>query len=79
MARGSEKRSGRKCDWRSRRLKRQGVQPGLAAVLVGDNPASQVYVRNKIKACQNLGIYSREDSPGQVRRRRRNCCARLKP
>ena len=46
-------------------LKRQGVQPGLAAVLVGDNPASQVYVRNKIKACQNLGIYSREDSAGQ--------------
>ena len=41
-------------------LKGQGVQPGLAAVLVGDNPASQVYVRNKIKACQNLGIYSRE-------------------
>jgi methylenetetrahydrofolate dehydrogenase (NADP+)/methenyltetrahydrofolate cyclohydrolase len=41
-------------------LKRQGVQPGLAAVLVGDNPASQVYVRNKIRACENLGIYSRE-------------------
>jgi methylenetetrahydrofolate dehydrogenase (NADP+) / methenyltetrahydrofolate cyclohydrolase len=41
-------------------LKRQGVQPGLAAVLVGDNSASQVYVRNKIKACQSLGIYSRE-------------------
>ncbi len=41
-------------------LKRGGVQPGLAAVLVGDNPASQVYVRNKIKACQSLGIYSRE-------------------
>ena len=41
-------------------LKRQGVQPGLAAVLVGDNPASQVYIRNKIKACENLGIYNRE-------------------
>ena len=41
-------------------LKRQGLQPGLAAVLVGDNPASQVYVRNKIKVCENLGIYSRE-------------------
>lgn len=48
-------------------LKRQGVQPGLAAVLVGDNPASQVYVRNKIKACQNLGIYSRETRlPGET-------------
>jgi len=41
-------------------LKRQGVQPGLAAVLVGDNPASQVYVRNKIRACENLSIYSLE-------------------
>lgn len=41
-------------------LKRQGVQPGLAALLVGDNPASQVYVRNKIRTCENLGIYSRE-------------------
>ena len=39
-------------------LKRQGIQPGLAAVLVGNNPASQVYVRSKIKACENLGIYS---------------------
>lgn len=41
-------------------LKLQGIQPGLAAVLVGDNPASQVYVRNKIRACQALGLYSRE-------------------
>src|SRR4030095_5491305 len=39
-------------------LKGQGVQPGLAAVLVGGNPASPGSVRNKIKACQNLGIYS---------------------
>ncbi len=35
-----------------------GVRPGLAAVLVGDNPASQVYVRNKRKACQAAGIDS---------------------
>jgi methylenetetrahydrofolate dehydrogenase (NADP+)/methenyltetrahydrofolate cyclohydrolase len=41
-------------------LKSRGVQPGLAAVLVGDNPASQVYVRNKIKACRDLGLYSQE-------------------
>lgn len=41
-------------------LKRQGIHPGLAAVLVGENPASQVYVRNKIKACESLSIYSRE-------------------
>src|SRR4051794_28177186 len=35
-----------------------GIRPGLAAVLVGDNPASQVYVRNKRKACQKVGIES---------------------
>ena len=36
----------------------QGVKPGLAVLLVGDNPASQVYVRNKVKACQQAGLYS---------------------
>lgn len=35
-----------------------GVTPGLAVVIVGENPASQVYVRNKHKACEALGIYS---------------------
>ena len=35
-----------------------GVQPGIAVVLVGDNPASQVYVRNKILACKDTGIHS---------------------
>src|SRR4051812_27474327 len=35
-----------------------GVKPGLAAVLVGDNPASQIYVRNKRKACENAGLAS---------------------
>ena len=39
-------------------LKQAGITPGLAAVLVGDNPASQIYVRNKIRACEALGIYS---------------------
>lgn len=39
-------------------LAAQGKQPGLAVILVGDNPASQVYVRNKVKACQDNGIYS---------------------
>jgi methylenetetrahydrofolate dehydrogenase (NADP+) / methenyltetrahydrofolate cyclohydrolase len=37
--------------------------PGLAVVLVGDNPASEIYVRNKIKACASLGIYSRKITP----------------
>lgn len=39
-------------------LKSNGIVPGLAAVLVGENPASQIYVRAKIKACAALGIYS---------------------
>jgi methylenetetrahydrofolate dehydrogenase (NADP+)/methenyltetrahydrofolate cyclohydrolase len=37
---------------------RHGVRPGLAAVLVGDNPASQIYVRNKRKACEQVGMMS---------------------
>ncbi|UCC80567.1 MAG: bifunctional 5,10-methylenetetrahydrofolate dehydrogenase/5,10-methenyltetrahydrofolate cyclohydrolase [Candidatus Zixiibacteriota bacterium] len=40
------------------RLKNQGVVPGLAAVLVGDNPASALYVKMKAKACEKIGIYS---------------------
>jgi methylenetetrahydrofolate dehydrogenase (NADP+)/methenyltetrahydrofolate cyclohydrolase len=39
-------------------LKAKGTTPGLAVVLVGENPASQVYVRNKVKACQDSGLYS---------------------
>ncbi len=39
-------------------LKARGVTPGLAVVLVGDNPASQVYVRNKVKACHDAGLHS---------------------
>jgi methylenetetrahydrofolate dehydrogenase (NADP+)/methenyltetrahydrofolate cyclohydrolase len=45
---------------RGQRLKERGHCPGLAVVLVGDNPASQVYVRNKIKACADTGIRSFE-------------------
>jgi len=39
-------------------LAAKGRPPGLAVVLVGHNPASEIYVRNKIKACEDLGIYS---------------------
>jgi methylenetetrahydrofolate dehydrogenase (NADP+)/methenyltetrahydrofolate cyclohydrolase len=39
-------------------LKAKGTTPGLAVVLVGDNPASQVYVRNKVKACEDAGLHS---------------------
>ena len=40
-------------------LKKAGVTPGLAVILAGDDPASQTYVRNKGKACEKTGIYSR--------------------
>jgi len=43
---------------RVRMLAAEGVQTGLAVVLVGDNPASAVYVRNKVKDCQEVGIHS---------------------
>ncbi len=41
-------------------LREQGVHPGLAVVLVGDDPASRIYVNNKKKACEETGIYSEE-------------------
>ena len=43
---------------RTAALKARGVTPGLAVVLVGDNQASQVYVRNKVKACTDAGLHS---------------------
>jgi len=59
-----------RADWKLRadRLNALAIAPGLAVVMVGDNPASQIYVRNKIKACRELGIRSEEhllagDSP----------------
>ena len=39
-------------------MKARGVSPGLAVILVGENPASQVYVRNKVKACAEMGMHS---------------------
>lgn len=41
-------------------LSRGGIIPGLATILVGDNPASHVYVKNKTSACEKLGIYSEQ-------------------
>jgi methylenetetrahydrofolate dehydrogenase (NADP+)/methenyltetrahydrofolate cyclohydrolase len=43
---------------RAAALKARGVTPGLAVILVGEDPASAVYVRNKIKACNETGIHS---------------------
>ncbi|WP_269629770.1 bifunctional methylenetetrahydrofolate dehydrogenase/methenyltetrahydrofolate cyclohydrolase FolD [Pelomonas sp. BJYL3] len=43
---------------RAAALAPKGIKPGLAVILVGDNPASQVYVRNKVKACEDVGFHS---------------------
>ncbi|SRR5258706_8537771 len=45
------------------RIQQLTRRPGLAVVLVGHNPASEIYVRNKIKACADLGIYSEKLTP----------------
>jgi methylenetetrahydrofolate dehydrogenase (NADP+)/methenyltetrahydrofolate cyclohydrolase len=46
--------------WKQRvdALKEQGITPGLAMIIVGDNPASRLYVRNKVKACAEVGLHS---------------------
>jgi len=50
-----------RAEWKVRAdaLKARGVTPGLAAVIVGNDPASKVYVANKVKACAELGLYSK--------------------
>src|SRR5712692_1856605 len=40
-----------------------GVRPGLGVVLVGHNPASEIYVRGKVKACEEVGLYSETLTP----------------
>ena len=48
-------------------LARRNVRPGIAAVLVGDNPASRIYVRSKVKACTEAGIHSTVEAlPGDT-------------
>ncbi len=42
----------------TRELKKRNITPGLAVIIVGDDPASQVYVKNKEKACEEVGFYS---------------------
>jgi len=46
-----------------RALAAAGTRPGLAVVLVGNNPASEVYVRGKVKACEETGIFSEKHTP----------------
>jgi len=43
-----------------------GVRPGLAVVLVGHNPASEIYVRGKVKACEEVGLYSEKLTPPET-------------
>ncbi|HEY6769955.1 MAG TPA: bifunctional 5,10-methylenetetrahydrofolate dehydrogenase/5,10-methenyltetrahydrofolate cyclohydrolase [Candidatus Sulfotelmatobacter sp.] len=49
-----------------RALAATGVRPGLAVVLAGHNPASEIYVRGKVKACQEIGIYSEKHTPPET-------------
>ena len=49
------------------RLIAQGSRPGLAIVIVGNDPASQVYVRNKARACEAIGMHSEVHArPGDI-------------
>jgi methylenetetrahydrofolate dehydrogenase (NADP+)/methenyltetrahydrofolate cyclohydrolase len=42
-----------------------GLRPGLAVVLVGHDPASEIYVRGKVKACEEVGVYSEKLTPAE--------------
>lgn len=56
-------------EWKQRAaaLKEKGILPGLAVIIVGDNPASKVYVRNKIRACHDVGLHSEvHELPGDI-------------
>ncbi|HSR62533.1 MAG TPA: bifunctional methylenetetrahydrofolate dehydrogenase/methenyltetrahydrofolate cyclohydrolase FolD [Gammaproteobacteria bacterium] len=56
-------------EWKQRAgaLKEKGILPGLAVIIVGDNPASKVYVRNKIQACHDVGLHSEvHELPGDI-------------
>ena len=44
-------------------LTESGMRPGLAVILAGNNPASEIYVRGKVKSCEELGIYSEKHTP----------------
>jgi methylenetetrahydrofolate dehydrogenase (NADP+)/methenyltetrahydrofolate cyclohydrolase len=58
-----------RAEWKLRAdaLKARGITPGLAVIIVGEDPASKVYVGNKIKACAELGIFSKHiELPGDT-------------
>ena len=58
-------------------LAAQGIRPGLAAVLVGNVPASQIYVRSKVKTCAELGLLQRAPHPTRDRDNGRDACPGL--
>ena len=49
-----------RAEWKQRvqSLKNDGIVPGLAVIMIGDNAASQIYVRHKVRACEDIGIHS---------------------
>src|SRR5437667_8276104 len=48
-----------------RTISAAGVRPGLAVILVGNNPASEIYVRGKVKSSEEVGIYSERLTPAE--------------
>lgn len=56
----------KECEPRVAALEAARCLPGLAVILAGENPASEIYVRNKVKACQALGIYSEKLTPPET-------------
>jgi len=59
------------------RLAQRGIRPGLAVVLAGDDPASRVYVRNKTRACEEVGVRSQQiDYPAAVTQEELMACIR---
>jgi methylenetetrahydrofolate dehydrogenase (NADP+)/methenyltetrahydrofolate cyclohydrolase len=46
-------------------LAEAGIRPGLAVVLIGHNPASEIYVRGKVRSCEEVGIYSEKHTPAE--------------
>ena len=64
-------------EWKQRaaQLKEKGTFPGLAVIIVGDNPASKVYVRNKVKACHDVGLHSEvHEFPGDMDEKKLLAC-----
>ena len=57
-----------------KRMARERIRPGLAAVLVGDDPASEVYVRSKVKACDELGLYGETITRPAASTTGESCC-----